>query len=153
MFHHPDWAVGSYSCGPPARGNTPNLSQQNIVPDHQGHAVFHCRMWTGDNTGFSKSLITRLCELGHASRGCSKINVSIFPEEGAPFRKNNTSKQTCILFSPYRPYGFMFSFRKSVLFQKKIDLYTLFLENRFFWNSLPEARYRNLGIELLPNSA
>ena len=30
MFHHPDWAVGSYSSGPPAGwGTPPNLSQPN----------------------------------------------------------------------------------------------------------------------------
>ena len=29
MFHHPAWVVGSYSSGPPARGNSPNPSQQN----------------------------------------------------------------------------------------------------------------------------
>ena len=28
MFHHPAWAVSSYSSGPPSRGNSPNLSQQ-----------------------------------------------------------------------------------------------------------------------------
>ena len=39
MFHHPSLAVGSYSCSPPSGGNSPNLSQQNLVPDHLGHAV------------------------------------------------------------------------------------------------------------------
>ena len=39
MFHHPAWGVGSYSSGPPAGGNSPNISQQNLVPDHQGHPV------------------------------------------------------------------------------------------------------------------
>ena len=44
MFHRPDWAVGSYSHGPPAGGNSPNLSQQNPVPDHQCHAVLHVHL-------------------------------------------------------------------------------------------------------------
>ena len=39
MFYYPAGAVGSYSSGPPAGGTPPNLSQQNLVPDHQGHAV------------------------------------------------------------------------------------------------------------------
>ena len=35
MFHHPAWAVGSYSSSPPGEGNSPNLSQHNpgLRPD------------------------------------------------------------------------------------------------------------------------
>ena len=38
MFHHPARAVGS-SAAAHQPGKLPNLSQQNLVPDHQGHAV------------------------------------------------------------------------------------------------------------------
>ena len=37
MFHHPAWAVGSYSSGSPAGGNSPNLSQPN--PGLRGHGT------------------------------------------------------------------------------------------------------------------
>ena len=39
MFHHPAWAVGTYSSGPPA-GGTPQIQvNPTKVLDHQSHPV------------------------------------------------------------------------------------------------------------------
>ena len=69
MFHHPAWAVGSYSSGLPARGNSPNLSQPNQVADHQSPCItLLSRPQATDMDTSNMFPYVRAALIGHASR-------------------------------------------------------------------------------------